>query len=94
MTDWIDHLSQKLNDEQRANNQLHAIKLLHARLIDDRAPNFFATLLQSVNALAEELDQKLGASLGGVKVETRDDWFIVSSAGRIARSAVSGRFNL
>lgn len=93
MTDWIDQLSEGLNEEQKRENDLHAIKLLHARLIDERSPEFFRKLLQSVRALGEELNEKIGSSLGGVEVDFRDDRFIISSAGRIARSTVSGRFN-
>lgn len=94
MTDWIDALAEKLNDDQKRANQLYANALLHARLIDERAPEFFQALSQQVTTLAAELNEKLGASLGGVRAVTQDQSFTVSSQGPVESVTISGRLDV
>jgi hypothetical protein len=90
MTDWIDHLAAPLKDDEKRKNQQYAVQLRHARLIGDRAPEFFERLNMEVSELAIEIDQKIGWSLGGVHMVVKHDHFKVWNDGKTASVTLEG----
>ena len=81
MTDWVDDLVSKLSDEQRQANAARAHALLSDRLITERGPALFSQLVEEAKVQAEELNSKLGATIGDVTFRSEGDSFTVVAAG-------------
>lgn len=90
MTDWIDALAGKLTEDQKRANHQYAVDRDHERLIDEKAPEFFQRLSTAVTEIVNELNCKIGDSLGGVKMDTREGRFVLASQGRIASVSIAG----
>ena len=93
MAEWIDKLVGQLKDEEKHKNLEYAMKLRNDGLIDARAPAFWAELLEAIKQLADELDQKIGATLGGVKASIQDERFHVWNLRPVAKASVKGKFD-
>jgi len=82
MTDWVDDFVSKLTDEQRQANTARAHALLSDRLITERGPDFFKQLVDEAKTQADELNAKLGATIGDVTLRSQDDSFSIAAQGR------------
>jgi hypothetical protein len=81
MTDWVDDFVSKLSDEQRKANAARAHAILSDRLITERGPALFSQLVEEAKAQAEELNSKLGATIGDVTFRSQADSFSIVAAG-------------
>ena len=81
MTDWVDDFVSKLSDDQRKANAARAHALLSDRLITERGPSFFGQLVEEAKTQAEELNSKLGATIGDVTFLSQADSFSIIAAG-------------
>ena len=81
MTDWVDDFVSKLSDAQRQANAARAHALLTDRLITERGPAFFGQLVEEAKTQAEELNAKLGATIGDVTFRSQADSFSIVAAG-------------
>ena len=81
MTDWVDDFVSKLSDEQRQANAARAHALLSDRLITERGPAFFSQLADEAKTQSEELNSKLGATIGDVSFRTEDSSFSIAAMG-------------
>ena len=82
MTEWIDALVTRLSDDQKGRNWQHAVQLLHADIIKERAPRFFKEMLTSASEISRELNEKLGATVGEITFKASGDHFVVRNSGR------------
>ena len=94
MTDWIDQLAAKLNEDQKRENLHYANKLKEDELIKARAPEFARDLLTSLAEKSAELKEKLGGSLGGVNVNVSDERFAVSNHGKVESVELTAHVDL
>jgi hypothetical protein len=81
MTDWVDDFVSKLSDEQRQANAARAHALLSDRLITERGPAFFSQLAEEAKTQADELNAKLGATIGDVTFRSQGDSFSIVADG-------------
>jgi hypothetical protein len=94
MTEWVDGLVAKLSSDQKQRNVANAMNLMHADIIGARAPKFMEELTASVETLAKELNEKLGASIGEVTFQGVPGYgFVVGCAATVASVSVSGKLN-
>ena len=94
MTDWVDDFVSKLSDEQRQANTARAHALLSDRLITERGPAFFSQLVEEAKTQAEELNAKLGATIGDVTFRSEGDSFSIVAEGAQCKITVVVTSNL
>lgn len=94
MTNWVDALGATLTEEQKERNLQNARRLRDAELIEGRAPDFFRAFSSAAHAIVVELNQKLGASLGGVTEQHNDGSLTLASHGPIESVVVVIRLNM
>ncbi len=94
MTDWVDDFVSKLSNEQRQANTARAHALLSDRLITERGPAFFSQLVEEAKTQAEELNSKLGATIGDVAFRSEGDSFSIVAEGAQCRITVVVTSNL
>jgi hypothetical protein len=83
MTDWVDDFVSKLSDEQRRANAARAHALLSDRLITERGPAFFGQLVEEAKTQAEEINSKLGATIGTVTFQAESLSFTLAADGSL-----------
>jgi hypothetical protein len=66
MTDWIDRRANSLDEGAKQSNLTHQVQVIHTELIDARSPAYMEKLTEAGVAIAKELHQKVGSTLGGV----------------------------
>src|SRR5260221_3872008 len=90
MTEWIDGLVAKLSDEQKRKNVDRTYHLLCSALIEGRAPQFVNEMIEAVGVLAEEINKKLGASIGEVQFKATPGYgFNLGSTGQVSVSVLA-----
>jgi hypothetical protein len=94
MTDWVDDFVSKLSEEQRQANAARAHALLSDRLITERGPDFFNQLIEEAKTQAEELNAKLGATIGDVAFKAQAGNFSIVAEGRQCTLTVAVTANL
>lgn len=94
MTDWVDDFVSKLSDEQRQANVARAHALLSDKLITERGPAFFNQLVEEAKTQADELNSKLGATIGDVTFQSQGDSFTIVAAGTDCQLTVVVTSNL
>jgi molybdopterin converting factor small subunit len=94
MTDWVDDFVSKLSAEQRQENAARAHALLSDRLITERGPAFFSQLVEEAKTQAEELNAKLGATIGQVAFRSQADSFTITTDGAYCQMTVVVASNL
>ena len=94
MTDWVDDFVNKLSDGDRQRNAARAHALLSDRLITERGPAFFNQLVEEAKTQAEELNSKLGATIGDVTFRSQGDSFSIVADGTHCKLTVVVASNL
>jgi hypothetical protein len=94
MTDWVDELVSKLSDQQRQENAARAHAILSDRLITERGPAFFNQLVDEAKAQAEELNSKMGATIGDVTFQSEGSSFSIIADGPHGKLTVVVTSNL
>ena len=94
MTDWVDDFVSKLNENQRRENAARAHALLSDRLITERGPAFFSQLIEEAKAQAEEMNSKLGATIGNVTFTSEGQSFTIVADGTACQLTVVVTSNL
>lgn len=94
MTDWVDDFVSKLNESQRKENAARAHALLSDRLITERGPAFFSQLVDEAKAQAEEMNAKLGATIGTVSFQSEGPSFTITADGTSSQLTVVVTSNL
>src|SRR5262245_16915732 len=94
MTDWVDDFVSKLSDEQRRENAARAHALLSDRLITERGPAFFTQLVEEAKTQAEEMNSKLGATIGTVTFQSEGQSFTLVADGTHGKLTVVVTANL
>ena len=94
MTDWVDDFVSKLSDDEKQRNAARAHALLSDRLITERGPAFFSQLVEEAKTQAEELNAKLGATIGNVTFRSQGDSFTIAADGTSCKLTVVVASNL
>ena len=63
MTEWIEKMAARVNEQQRAANRQDEAKVREEQSIKLHAPEYFNALRQAAEQLTTELRQRLGISL-------------------------------
>jgi hypothetical protein len=82
MTKWIDDYAKSLGKAANSDNVQRQHDVLRDRLIQQHGPKFFEKLKHALRSQADELDERVGASLKGITAtDDRNPAAIVVSAG-------------
>lgn len=94
MSKWIDDVVAKQTPDERANNLRRTTDASDAAVLQSGAGTYLENVTREVEILARELDEKLGATLGGVTFQAGSDRGFKASSGGFIAATVRGLLNL